>query len=143
MKNLILLFSAFVTISSANAQLKSSSENQKHKVVFQMNSNNPESQKALINNIQNIKKEWGADVAIEVVAHGPGLEFLMTKKSAVAEGVSQLIKNGVVFVACENTMTKKKITIEDLIENVGTVPSGIGEIIIKQEQAWSYIKGGL
>lgn len=40
-------------------------------------------------------------------------------------------------------MAKKNITKEELIENVGTVPSGIVEVIMKQEQGWSYIKGGI
>ena len=75
--------------------------------------------------------------------HRMGIEFVMTEKSAVAEGIAIMIKNGVIFVACENTMAKKNITKEELIENVGTVPSGIVEIIIKQEQGWSYIKGGI
>lgn len=141
MKNLILIFSALIAMTSSNAQSKRVEVNQKHRVVFQMNSNDPESQKALVNNIQNIKKAWGSEVAIEVVAHGLGIELVMTEKSAVAQDVTKMIKTGVIFVACENTMAKKNITKAELIENVGTVPSGIAEIIIKQEQGWSYIKG--
>lgn len=96
-----------------------------------------------MSNLQNLKKTWGANVAIEVVAFGPGIELVMTEKSAAAEGIAKMIKNGVIFVACKNTMAKKNITKEELIENVGTVPSGIAEVIIKQEQGWSYIKGGI
>lgn len=141
MKNLILLFLALIAMTSSNAQSKQAEVNQKHRVVFQMNSNDPESQKALVNNIQNVKKAWGSNVAIEVIALGPGIELVMTEKSAAAQDVTKMIKTGVIFVACENTMAKKNISKADLIENVGTVPSGIEEIIIKQEQGWSYIKG--
>lgn len=88
MKNLILLFLALITMTS-NAQSKQAEVNQKHRVVFQMNSNDQQSQKVLINNIQNIKKTWGANVAIEVVAFGSGVEFLMTQKSVVVEGHCQ------------------------------------------------------
>lgn len=141
MKNLILIFLALITMTSSNAQTTSAEENQKHKVVFQMNSNDPESQQALINNIQNIKNTWGTKVAIEVVALGPGIELVMSEKSVVAEDVVKMLKIGVIFVACENTMNKKNITKSELIENVGTVPSGVAEIILKEEQGWSYIKG--
>ena len=141
MKNLILIFLALITMTSSNAQTTSAEENQKHKVVFQMNSNDPESQQALINNIQNVKNTWGTKVAIEVVALGPGIELVMSEKSVVAEDVVKMRKIGVIFVACENTMNKKNITKSELIENVGTVPSGVAEIILKQEQGWSYIKG--
>ena len=106
-----------------------------------MNSNDPESQQALINNIQNVKNTWGTKVAIEVVALGPGIELVMSEKSVVAEDVVKMLKIGVIFVACENTMNKKNITKSELIENVGTVPSGVAEIILKEEQGWSYIKG--
>jgi hypothetical protein len=141
MKNLILIFLALITMTSSNAQTTSAEENQKHKVVFQMNSNDPESQQALINNIQNVKNTWGTKVAIEVVALGPGIELVMSEKSVVAEDVVKMLKIGVIFVACENTMNKKNITKSELIENVGTVPSGVAEIILKEEQGWSYIKG--
>lgn len=141
MKNLILIFLALIAMTSSNAQSKQAEANQKHRVVFQMNSNDPEAQKGLVNAIQNVKKAWGSNVAIEVVALGPGIELVMTEKSAVAQDVTKMIKAGVIFVACENTMAKKNITKAELIENVGTVPSGVAEIIIKQEQGWSYIKG--
>lgn len=141
MKNLILIFLTLITMTSSNAQSKRAKVNQKHKVVFQMSSNDPQSQKSLVNNIQNIKKAWGGKVAIEVVALGQGIELVMTEKSAVAQDVTKMIKTGVIFVACENTIAKKNITKAELIENVGTVPSGVAEIIIKQEQGWSYIKG--
>lgn len=141
MKNLILIFLTLITMTSSTAQSKRAKVNQKHKVVFQMSSNDPQSQKSLVNNIQNIKKAWGVKVAIEVVALGQGIELVMTEKSAVAQDVTKMIKTGVIFVACENTIAKKNITKAELIENVGTVPSGVAEIIIKQEQGWSYIKG--
>ncbi|WP_291097383.1 MULTISPECIES: DsrE family protein [unclassified Flavobacterium] len=130
-------------MTSTNAQSTHGQVYKNHRVVFQMNSNDPESQKALMNNLQNLKKAWGANVEIEVVTFGPGIELVMTEKSAAAEGIAEMIKNGVIFVACENTMAKKNITKEELIENVGTVPSGVAEVIIKQEQGWSYIKGGI
>ena len=141
MKNLILIFLALIAMTSSNAQSTRAEVNQKHKVVFQINSNDPEFQKALINNIQNVKKTWGAKVAIEVVALGPGIELVVTEKSVVAEDVVKMLEIGVIFVACENTMAKKNITKSELIENVRTVPSGVAEIILKQEQGWSYIKG--
>ena len=49
---------------------------------------------------------------------------------------------GVQFVVCENTMKQRKVTKEQLLPNTGFVKMGIGEIILKQEQGWSYIKAG-
>jgi len=47
-----------------------------------------------------------------------------------------------VFAACENTMRRAKASKADLVAGAITVPSGLAEIIIRQEQDWAYIKAG-
>lgn len=47
--------------------------------------------------------------------------------------IEEFIHSGVRFVACENTM-KQKILKEEILPEVGFVPMGIGEIIMKQEK---------
>ena len=136
MKYLLLLITLVGIITPSNAQTKT----ELHKVIFQMSTGDAEEQKGLINNLESLKNGFGDKILIEVVAHGPGITFLMKDKSVVAEGIAKMIKEGVIFVACENTMRKKNITKDQLLENIGTVPMGIGEIILKQEQGWSYIK---
>ena len=50
---------------------------------------------------------------------------------------------GVKFVVCENTLKNRKITKDAFPEIlVEYIPAGIAEIVEKQEQGWSYIKGG-
>lgn len=39
-------------------------------------------------------------------------------------------------------MRMQHVSATELIDGVGTVPAGILEIITRQEQGWSYIKGG-
>ena len=137
MKYLLLLITTFSAMTHGHAQTKTET----HKVIFQMSTADAEEQKGLISNLESLKKGWGENVEIEVVAHGPGITFLMKDKSVNIEATTKLMKAGVVFVACENTMHKKNITKEQLLDGAGTVPMGIGEIIFKQEQGWSYIKG--
>jgi uncharacterized protein len=79
---------------------------------------------------------------IEVVCQGTGLSMVHKTQSGVKEGVTDLLKRGVVFAACENTMRKVKANKADLIAGVTTVPSALVEIIIRQEQGWAYIKAG-
>ena len=44
-------------------------------------------------------------------------------------------------VACENTMRQKSIRKEDLLPNVGTVPSGAVEVVRKQQRdGYAYFK---
>lgn len=131
----LLLFSAVVMFSASAQQAK-------HRVVIQLSSNDTLVWKGLMNNIKHLGEGWGNTVTIEVVAHGMGVEMLMQNKTTQQKKIEEFIKAGVVFVACENTMREKNIAKELIIPAAGTVPMGIGEIIVKQEQGWSYIKVG-
>jgi intracellular sulfur oxidation DsrE/DsrF family protein len=53
-----------------------------------------------------------------------------------------MIEKGVSFVVCRNTMKQRNISEVQIIPNMGFVPMGVGEIILKQEQGWSYLKAG-
>lgn len=128
----------FILAASANA-IAQEQINQKHKVLFQMSTANEDEQRGLIRNITNLLQGWGDNFQAEVVAHGPGISFV-TAGSVVAKEVERLAAKGIVFVACESTMAQKGIKPSDLLPGVSTVPMGIAEIVLKQEQGWSYIK---
>ncbi len=113
-----------------------------HRVVIQLSSNDTLAWKGVMNNIKNLKNGWGDSVSIEVVAHGPGIDFLTKGKTTQQERITYFKSKGVVFVGCENTLTERKITKENIISEAGFVKMGVGEIILKQEQGWSYIKAG-
>lgn len=115
-------------------------ESKKHKVVFQMTTENIDEQNALITYINNLYQHWNDDVLIHVVAHGPGIGMLRTSKTMVKDGVKLALQKGVKFYACENTMRTRKIEKVDMVEGVDFVPSGLVAIIEKQEQGWPYIK---
>jgi intracellular sulfur oxidation DsrE/DsrF family protein len=80
---------------------------------------------------------------IEVVVHGKAIEFLVKDKTYFTNDIQMLSLQGVKFNACENTMRKHNITVDMLIKVASTVPSGVAEVIMKQEQGWSYLKSGL
>lgn len=114
----------------------------KHKVVIQVSTKDTAEWSGLINNISNLKSGWGNDVEIEVVAHGPGIDLIRKSKTNKEAAIIGFKEQGVVFYGCENTMKRKNIPASDIIEAAGTVPMGIGEVIMKQEKGWSYIKAG-
>lgn len=134
MRLLLLVFAA-ILLSFCGAN-----KPDQHRVVFQMTSNVHEEQKGLINNLQNLQQSWGENAAMQVVLHGPGLSVVVENETSFSNEIKELIKKGVVFVACENTMLRKKVLKSDLVQGVKTVPMGIGEIVKKQEQGWTYIK---
>ena len=139
----MLILVAFVSVSGTiHAQAVAKGDTHKiHKVVMQVTDGDSLSQVLVIGQVKNIKKTL-AQARIEVVCHGDGLEMLMISKSKVPSLFEELKNQDVHFVACENTMARRKVTVQDLCQGVDTVPSGMVEIILKQENGWSYVKGG-
>jgi intracellular sulfur oxidation DsrE/DsrF family protein len=113
-----------------------------HQVVMQLNSADTAVWSGMLGNIRNFQKVWPGNVMIEVVVHGKALNFLVSSKSHLVADVEAMTKQGVVFNACENTMNKYGIKKEMLISSVSSVPSGVAELVVKQEEGWSYIKTG-
>ena len=114
-----------------------------HKLVIQVSDDNPTTQKIALNNAVNVQKLFGMDnIAIEVVAYGPGLSIL-TKKSAESGRVKSLALQNITFSACGNTMAaieKKTGKKPELTEGVGIVPGGVARIMALQEEGYSYLR---
>lgn len=127
---------------SGSSDSKSITPSAKHRIVMQLSGNDTLLWKGLMNNLKNLKAGWGDDVEIEVVAHGPGIQMLMKANTTQQEKIAHFKKMGVNFVVCENTMREKQVTRDMLIPEAGTVKMGVGEVVMKQEQGWSYIKVG-
>ena len=141
MKNLYLialffLLSASVVATAQDKQVKM------HQVVMQLNTADTAVWTSMLGNIRNFQKVWPGNVAIEVVVHGKALNFLVASKSHLVADIEAMTKQGVVFNACENTMNKYGIKKEMLIPSVSSVPSGVAELVLKQEEGWSYLKTG-
>jgi len=110
------------------------------KVVVHINFPESGTQGAGLRSVGNILKEE-PDARIEVVCHAAGIGLVEKSRSDHTEAVETLIKKGVKFVACENTMRQKSIKKEDLLPGVGTVPSGALEVVRKQHRdGFSYFK---
>lgn len=127
---ILLLVSSFSAMAS------------EHKVVFDMTSDNQKIWETLLNNVGNVRKELGPKTEVEVVIHGNGLGLLLKKSNYQQAKMAKQSSEGVKFLACENTMKRKKVNKSDLYEFVGTVPAGLAEIIRKQQEGWSYVKIG-
>ena len=140
---LISLAVAFVGIATAAIfhDQKKQPAKSVHKVVMQVTEGDYLTQLAVIGQVRNIKRQL-PDAAIEVVCHANSLDMLLKSGSKVSSHIGELSSEGVAFMACENTMARKRATAADLVAGVETVPSGVVEIILRQEAGWSYIKGG-
>jgi intracellular sulfur oxidation DsrE/DsrF family protein len=140
MKNVTLYF--ILIFSMISIGLFAQKKPNKHKIIFQFtNATDTLQQKAIINQLKNLTTHW-PNAKYEVVIHSMGLPLVISSKSKQIEAIKELRAKGVRFLVCENTMKNQKVTRDQLIPEVEYVPVGIAEIIEKQEQGWSYIKGG-
>ena len=112
-----------------------------YKIVFQLTSADTAVHHALIKQIYNILTA-APKSKIEVVCHSNGVYFLVTAKTFQSEKIRELNSQGIQFVACENSMRSHKIKREELVKEAGTVPSGLVEIVKKQNKRWAYLKAG-
>lgn len=136
---IILLFGVISVMAQQNQPVTITG---KHKVVIQLSSNDTLVWKGLMNNIKNLREGWGDAVQIEVVAYSAGIEMLVAAKTTQQKRIAEFTKAGVSFVGCENTLRQRKILKSEIVSDAGFVPMGVGEVIMKQEQGWSYLKAG-
>ncbi len=141
-KKILLAIVTLVLSFNLFAQSTGNAATAPHRVVIQLSSNDTSAWKGLMKNIENLKNAWGDSVSIEVVAHSNGIELLVNDKTTQQAKIAYFKTKGVQFAACENTIRERKIPRETIIPEAGFVKSGVAEVILKQEQGWSYIKGG-
>jgi intracellular sulfur oxidation DsrE/DsrF family protein len=128
---LLTLFVAFFSFA-ANAQT--------HKVVIQLNTSDTLVWQGALKNISNLQTALGSSTQIELVAHGSGISILVDGKTTQKAKIAELAATGVLFKACENTIRERKIDRATILPQVGTVPSGVAEVVLKQEAGWAYLK---
>lgn len=122
----------------ATAQIASTDK--PYKVVFQVSDADPAKWNLALNNARNVQLDLGREnVAIEIVAYGPGLGML-TMDSTVGPRVSEALESGVSVVACENTMHGRKLSRQDMLPNISYVLAGVVELMNRQKEGYTYIR---
>lgn len=112
-----------------------------HRVVMQFSDSDSISMASVLGQVKNIRTDL-PDAQIEVVCHGPGLDLLISRTTKVPSLIREWRSKGVVFAACGNTMRRRGIKKEDLIGEATPIPSAMVQLIVRQEEGWSYVKGG-
>ena len=119
-----------------------------HRLVLQVNSNEPAMMNLALNNASNVVqyyKDLGEKVSIEVVTFGPGLHMLRDDTSPVKARIETLALSSpeISFKACGNTrenMSKVENKEIPLIAEATIVKSGVVRVMELQEQGWAYVK---
>jgi intracellular sulfur oxidation DsrE/DsrF family protein len=134
-----LLASAPFFVAS-HAQTAGPAGKKHHKLVVQMSDNDPAKWSLALNNIKNVQDDVGAaNVDIEIVAFGPGINMLKLE-SPVGARIAEAMKAKVAVLACENTLRAQKLSRDDMLPAIGYVPAGVVEIMKKQSEGWAYLR---
>lgn len=111
-----------------------------YKAVFQVTDADPGKWHMTLNNVRNAQAELGAaNVVIEIVVYGPGIAMLKAD-SDVAARITEASHAGIHALACENSMRGFKLTREQMVPQVGYVPSGAAHLIRRQAEGYAYIR---
>ncbi|WP_456729662.1 DsrE family protein [Bradyrhizobium sp. USDA 3364] len=119
-----------------------------HRLVLQVNSNDPAAMNLTLNNATNVTEYYkglGEKVKIEVVTFGPGLHMLREDTSPVKARIEEMALSvpEVSFKACGNTqekMQKAENKSIPIIKQAEVVKSGVVRVMELQEKGWAYVK---
>lgn len=111
-----------------------------YKVVYQLNSDDEKVIKTTMKNMMNALEDprLKGKLQAELVVHGGGVA-VFKKSNPYEEQLKALRAKGVILAECENTLRERKISKDELFDFISFVPSGNGELIIRQEQGWAII----
>ncbi len=131
-----------LSVAGLSRAVAQSATGKTHRVVVAVTSGDVMDWNIALGNIGNLLAGLKPDtVEVEVVSFAGGINMVKAD-SAVAADIAKLQEQGVKFVACQNSMRAHKLELKDLLPGLSPVPSGIVEVVTKQEQGWVYIKGG-
>lgn len=151
MSRVVALFVAVAAIFSLITLQPAAAEDRygKQKVVYHINFNGGENDKAYLvalKNVQNHITAVGKDnIEVKIVMHGDGVYLLRdaVKDLKLQGEVSNLKAQKVAFNVCANTLKGRKIDPDkDLFEvfKEDIVPSGVAELSYLQGQGYTYVK---
>jgi intracellular sulfur oxidation DsrE/DsrF family protein len=142
MKRLVAFLAAlaFGALISGQAAAQATSA-AKQRVIIQVSTPEVRIWNQALNYVENLQDLYGKDnVDIEIIALGWGIGMLKFD-SPLATRVADAMKRGARLQACEVTMGRQKLTKQDMLPDIGYIPAGLGQIIKRQKEGWSYISG--
>ncbi|WP_454802805.1 DsrE family protein [Mucilaginibacter phyllosphaerae] len=111
-----------------------------YNALYILNSGDEKKIKATLRNIDNAIEDprLKGKLHVELVAFGDGVAVYM-KSNDYEEALKKLQAKGVILAQCSNTIKERKIDKANLFPFIFYVPSGNGEIILRQYEGWATV----
>jgi intracellular sulfur oxidation DsrE/DsrF family protein len=130
----------FVVAALAFAALGGSSLALAEKIVLQVSDGNVQTWNQALNVVGNLREAYGPDTQIEVVAFGQGINMLKFDAPVSSRLAEAQKKDGAKIYACENSMTRNKLSRNDMAPDVVYVKAGVEHMITRQREGWATIR---
>ncbi len=108
--------------------------------IFQIDNGNNGAIKKTLNNVENLLDDprLKGKVKIELIANSKGYAIYV-KNNGFEKRLLNLRKQGVILAQCNNTLRELHVSRSSLYPFVSIVPSGMGEITLRESEGWAYI----
>lgn len=111
----------------------------KYKVIFHIDENSKT--KLVLGNINNLIKDLGEEnLDVELLANSEAVKLMLIESNKFSEQLNNLNLKNVTFTVCANSLHQFNLEKETLFDFCIIVPSGVGELVIKQSSGYVYIK---
>ena len=149
MKKITLICTLFLLIAATSATFaqatpanftgaKATLKN--YKTLYVINNGDEKKIAGTLRNLKNALDDprLKGKINAELIAFGDGVAVYQ-KNGSFEKTLLELQSRGVILAQCENTVRERKIEKNTLFDFISYVPSGNGEIIIRQYQGWAVV----
>lgn len=109
--------------------------------IFQLDESDTNRISKTIRNIKNALSDsrFQSGLTIELIAFSGGTDAYL-KGSKFENDLIDLVRKGVIVAQCHNTLIERNINPDSLYNFIAIVPSGVGELILRQAEGWAIVK---
>ena len=117
-----------------------SNHHHEYGAIFQLDSAGNHAIKKTLNNIENLIKDKRVKghIHVELIANSGGFDVYV-KNNGFKKRLEELKKDGVILAQCANTLRERHVNRNKLYSFITIVPSGVGEITLRESEGWAYI----
>ena len=110
-------------------------------VIFHIDGGDEATIKKTLNNVENLLHDprfKGKTLRVELLANSKGFAVYV-KHNGFEKRLKDLQAHGVILSQCANTLRELHVDRGNLYDFINIVPSGMGEITIRESEGWAYI----
>lgn len=97
--------------------------------------------KLVLGNIENLITDLGEEnLEVELLANSEAVTLMLQGSNEFSKQINNLKLKNVTFAVCANSLRQMNLNKELLFNFCIVVPSGVGELVIKQTNGYAYIK---